>query len=111
MRQNPCRYCSSAVDVKGRHYPSCLSEKCFSCDYRMKHVEYLKSKRKFEDGEPITSLEELLDQEYVMWFGLTRHIEVIKHAQLSTILMWLEMGAIRKAVRKDVNIRRLNNEN
>ena len=49
-----------------------------------------------------------------MWFGLTRHIEVIKHAQLSTILMWLEMGAIRKAVRrdvrKDVNIRRLNNE-
>ena len=46
-----------------------------------------------------------------MWYHNTRHIEVIKHAQLSTILMWLEMSAIRKAVRKDVNIRRLNNEN
>ena len=76
----------------------------------MKHVEYLKSKSKFEAGEPITSLEELLEQEYIMWFGLTKHIEVIKQAQLSRILMWLEMGAIRKAVRKDVNIRRLNNE-
>lgn len=77
----------------------------------MKHVEYLESKRKFEDGEPITSLEELLEQEYVMWFHRTKHIEVIKHAQLSTVLVWLEMGAIRKAVRKDVNIRRSNNEN
>lgn len=50
-----------------------------------------------------------------MWYHNTRHIEVIKHAQLPTILMWLEMGAIRKAVRtdvrKDVNIRRLNDEN
>lgn len=100
MRQNPCRYCSSSVDIKGKHFAS-FSEKCWECDYKKKHMEYLKKNRKFEEGEPITSLEELLKQEWVMWYHNTKHIEVIKHTQLSTVLKWLKNGAFHKAIRKE----------
>mgnify|MGYP003255080412 FL=1 len=64
-------------------------------------MEYLKKNRKFEEGEPITSLEELLKQEWVMWYHNTKHIEVIKHTQLSTVLEWLDNGAFHKAIRKE----------
>ena len=63
-------------------------------------MEYLKNNRKFEEGEPITSLEELLKQEWVMWYHSAKHIEVIKHNQLSTVLKWLDNGAFHKAIRK-----------
>ena len=36
-----------------------------------------------------------------MWYHQTKHIEVIKHTQLSTVLGWLEIGAFRKAIRKE----------
>lgn len=100
MRQNPCRYCSSSVDIKGKHFAS-FSEKCWECDYKKQHMEYLKKNRKFEEGEPITSLEELMKQEWVMWYHNTKHIEVIKHTQLLTVLRWLEDGAFHKAIRKE----------
>jgi hypothetical protein len=103
MRQNPCRYCSSSVDIKGKHSAS-FSEKCCECDYRKQHMEYLKKHRKFDEGEPITSLDELLKQEWVMWYHITKHIEVIKHNQLSTVLKWLENGAIHKAIRKESEV-------
>lgn len=103
MRQNPCRYCSSSVDIKGKHFAS-FSEKCWECDYKKQHMEYLKKNRKFEEGEPITSLEELLKQEWVMWYHNTKHIEVIKHTQLLTVLRWLEGGAFHKAIRKESEV-------
>ena len=36
-----------------------------------------------------------------MWYYSTKHIEVIKHNQLSTVLKWLDNGAFRKAIRKE----------
>lgn len=65
------------------------------------HRQYLLSKRKFIEGKPITTLEELLKQEWVMWFHTTRHIEVIKHVQLSTVLVWLKRGVIHEAIKKE----------
>lgn len=103
MKQNPCRYCSLAVNVNGRHY-SCILGKSGECDYGKQHMEYLKKNRKFEEGEPITSLEELLKQEWVMWYHSTKHIEVIKHTQLSTVLKWLDNGAFHKAIRKESEV-------
>ena len=52
----------------------------------------------------MTSLEELLKQKWVMWYHNTRHIEVIKHAQLSTVLKWLGNGAFHKAIRKESEV-------
>lgn len=100
MKQNPCRYCALSFEYKGRH-TSGGGQKCAECENFKKHKEYLHTQRKFIEGEPITRLEELLKQEWVMWYHTTRHIEVIKHAQLATVLTWLERGAFRKAIRKE----------
>ena len=71
------------------------------CENHIKHNEYLKAHRKFIEGELITDLTELLQQEWVMWYHQTKHIEVFKSMQIRIVLRWLEMGAFRKAIRKE----------
>ena len=101
MKTNPCRYCALSYNHNGKHSPS-YENQCAKCTNRQKHNKYLQSHRKFESGEVITSLDELLQQEWVMWYGYTKHIEVYKHSQLSSVLLWLEIGAFHKAIRKEV---------
>ena len=36
-----------------------------------------------------------------MWYGRPKHIEVIKHTQLSTVLKWLDAEVFRKAIRAE----------
>lgn len=62
MKQNPCRYCALAREYKGRHFSSFFDEKCAICEYNKRHNEYLKNQRKFEAGEPIKTIDELLEQ-------------------------------------------------
>ena len=100
MKQNPCRYCVLSQELNGRHYPKWSAE-CMDCENHIKHKEYLKAQRKFAEGKLITDLSELLEQEWVMLYHQTKHIKVIKHTQLSTVLKWLEVGAFRKAIRKE----------
>lgn len=100
MKQNPCRYCALSTECKGRHSPSWKKE-CGECEPYQRHKEYLQSKRKFTEGEQITTIEELLKQEWVMWYHTTKHIEVFKHIQLKAVLNWLEHGAFHKAIRKE----------
>ena len=100
MKQNPCRYCALSTKTRYGHKPSHDNE-CVDCENLKKHKEYLKAHRKFVEGDPITDLSELLEQEWVMWYHKPRHIEVIKHTQLSTVLKWLEIGAFRKAIKKE----------
>lgn len=102
MKQNPCRYCALSDEYDGRHTPS-DDIKCVGCKNLKKHKEYLKAHRKFVEGEPITDLTELLQQEWVMWYHHTKNIEVFKSMQIRIVLRWLEMGAFRKAIRKEVN--------
>lgn len=101
MKSNPCRRCDKAFVYKNRHSPAYRDE-CFQCEKLIAHKQYLESQRMYEEGEPITDLEELLEQEFVMWYHTIRHIEVIKHVQLSTVLYWLDNGAFKKAVKKSV---------
>ena len=100
MKQNPCRYCVLSTKIFGKHYSSHL-EQCRDCENIKKHKEYLKTHRKFVEGEPITDLNELLQQEWVMWYHQTKHIEVFKSIQIRIVLRWLEIGAFRKAIRKE----------
>lgn len=100
MKQNPCRYCALSTEVYGKYYSSHL-EQCRDCENLKKHKEYLKAHRKFVEGETITDLNELLQQEWVMWYHQTKHIEVFKSIQIRIVLRWLEMGAFRKAIRKE----------
>lgn len=100
MKQNPCRHCALSLTYNGRHSPR-WDGKCAECENIKAHREYLKSQRKFIEGEAITTLDELLKQEWVMWYHSSKHIEVIKSAQVRTVLKWLEIGAFRKAIRKE----------
>lgn len=102
MKKNPCRYCALSTEISGKHYSSHL-EQCRDCENLKKHKEYLKAHRKFVEGEPITNLSELLKQEWVMWYHQTKHIEVFKSMQIRIVLRWLEMGAFRKAEKKEEN--------
>ena len=101
MKQNPCRYCAlSGINRNGKHYPGYVFE-CGHCENIKKHKEYLEKHRKFDVGEPITSLESLLEQEWVMWGNRTTHIEAVKSLQLRIILRGLESNSFRKAIRKE----------
>lgn len=97
---NPCRKCEFYFAYKNRHYPS-YSETCRLCDKRKKYDEYKLSKRMFVAGDVITTLDELLEQEWVVWQGMTKHIEVIKHLQFKCVIGLIEGGYLRKAVRKE----------
>lgn len=101
MRNNPCRYCALAVKLKGKHYPA-WKEECEKCENNKKHREYLQSKRQFEEGEAIKSLDELLNQEWLICHGQTRHIKAIKNMQLASILKWIEAGIFKKTIRKEL---------
>ena len=99
MKANPCRYCALHTVYKGRCEPS-YQEQCKKCENLFKHKEYLKSQRKFEVGEPITDLDELLSQTWVMLYDRVNHIKVIKNFQLANIEKFLANGAFRKAIVK-----------
>lgn len=99
LKQNPCRYCVRAFVWKNKHIPN-LSPECYKCENRLAHEAYLKEQRKYEDGEYIGSLEELLRQEYVMLHHRIKHIEVIRSAPLRVVEGWIKHGILRKAVLK-----------
>lgn len=100
MKQNPCRYCALSTHYRGKTFPA-FREECYKCENLKKHREYLQSQRKFIEGEPITGLDELLQQEWVMWYHQTKHIEVFKNMQLRSVLLFLERGAFHRAIRKE----------
>lgn len=96
---NPCRKCEFCFIYKNRHYPN--NSACLCCDKRKKYEKYKLDRRMFVEGDVINTIDELLEQEWVMWHGITKHIEVIKHLPLSNIIGLIEGGYLRKAVRKE----------
>ena len=101
MRQNPCRYCALSGKYKNRSEPSFGRKECTECENRRKHEEYLKSKRKFDVGDRICSVDELLQNEWIMIGGYPKHIEVLKSMPLRVILMFLNGNGIYKAIKKE----------
>jgi hypothetical protein len=57
----------------------------------------------FEPGDPITELSELLNQEWVIWHGRTKHIEMFRSMPVRTVEQFIKNGAFRKAIRKENN--------
>mgnify|MGYP007096270352 FL=1 len=99
VQRNPCRYCASSYYDK-RTKPA-LKPECSSCEWRKEHKYYLQSKRQFIPGEPITDLNTLSEQEWVLLYGHTKHIEVIKSMTLRTVLMLLKKGEFCKAIKRE----------
>lgn len=101
MSKNPCANCNNAFEYNSRHFPNRLScRECKCCEKRSHYEDHLKSRRKYEVGDPIKNIDELLKQDVVMFHGLTRNIAFIKNLQLQFILNCLSTGKICKAVKK-----------
>jgi hypothetical protein len=99
LSRNPCRYCVASAEYKGRHYPSKVE--CKQCKNKKDHEEFLKYKRKFEAGDPITDLNTLLHQEWVIFHGRTKHVETFRSMTIRTVESFLKNGAIHMAIRKE----------
>lgn len=102
MKQNPCRYCALSYEHRGRHYRS-YEPQCSECENIKSHMEYLKSQRKYEIGEKINSLDDLLKQKFV-YCGKTNspmHIEAVKSWQLRMVLRSFESGSFYMAIKKE----------
>lgn len=102
MKQNPCRYCALSYEHRGRHYQS-YKPQCSECENIKSHMEYLKSQRKYEIGDKINSLDDLLKQKFVYLGKSNRpmHIEAVKSFQLRSVLQCLERGSFYVAVKKE----------
>ena len=100
VSRNPCQYCVASVSYKNRHYPNYTIE-CQRCEHNKAHKAYLESKRMFTAGEPITTMEELLQQEWVIWHGATKHIEMFRSMPVRTVEMFLKNGSLKKAIKKE----------
>lgn len=101
MRENPCRYCVLHIKYKNK-YGQGWSKECYTCQNLKSHKEYLKTQRKYEVGELITNIQDLLKETWVMWNGKTKHIEMFKSMPLRTVIGLIDSGSIRKAIKKDV---------
>lgn len=64
------------------------------------HKEKLEKRRRYKRGETIATLDELLEQTYVFWFGRLMHIEAVKCWQLRSIIKGLSAECFYKAVDK-----------
>lgn len=100
MRENPCRYCALHIQIRNRYTHSMLDSRCMACEEFKKHQEYLKSHRKFEQGEVITDINQLLGETWVMMFGRPKHIAALKNMQLGTLLHFISSRMIYKAIDK-----------
>ena|SRR5690554_145976 len=93
-----CPICRIKVPYRGMICDDChLTRR----DEIIAHKTKLQNNRKYECGEAITTLNELLEQEIVMWFGKPKHIEVIKSLQLRMILQFLNNNHFKKAIKKE----------
>lgn len=100
--KNPCRYCTSSFyDERTGHRIPSFKPECNHCVWKNEHKQYLQTKRKFAPGEAIKDINTLLEQEWVMFGGRTKHIEVIKSMPIRTVLMFLEHKSFAKAIRKE----------
>ena len=100
LPRNPCRYCVAAVVYNGKHVPNYTIE-CQQCENEKAHKAYLESKRMFTAGEPIRTMSQLLKQEWVVWHGHTKHIEMFKSMSIRTVEQFLKNGAFREAIKKE----------
>ena len=99
MRENPCRYCALHTKYKNR-YKQGYSKQCYTCENLALHKAYLKTQRKYEAGEPITNIQDLLKETWIIWCGNTKHIEMFKSMPLRTVINFLNSGFFKKAIPK-----------
>lgn len=65
-----------------------------------KHEKKLEKRRKYKCGDLITSIDELLSQEFVFVLGGIKHIEFVKSLQFRSVIDLIDRKSIWKAIKK-----------
>lgn len=106
-RENPCKKCAFGAGKFGstKYFPGCGIEKCRECVPHRKHEEYLESRRKYEMGDIITSIDELLRCKFVYWHGKITHIAWIESMTFRTVITILNCHGFRRAIRKERDVK------
>ena len=55
-------------------------------------------KKKYAKGEPITSLDELMKQQWVMWGDRPRHMGFVGSMQMRTVFRLMQFGYFSYAI-------------
>lgn len=81
---------------------SFICDKCLQDAEKLKtHFEKLEKKRKYKKGERITSLDELVKQEFVYWNDKITHHGWFKSWQLRMTEDAIKRGIIYKAIKNE----------
>lgn len=67
------------------------------------HEEKLEKKRKYKKGEPIESLDEIMEQEFIYIYNTIWHKTRFANLQVFWLRHQMKMGHIYKAIKKEQN--------
>lgn len=93
--------------------PICKTERahkgvCYKCQLTRKdeyqdHIAKLEKKRKYRQGEVITTIDELINCEFVYWNDKIYHRAFVQSWQLSWVLRILNRKGFKYAIRKELH--------
>ena len=92
-----CPICKTKVAHKGVCYNCQLTRK----DEYQYYLEKLEKKRKYKQGEVITTIDELINCEFVYWNDKIYHKAFIQSLQFSLVLRILNKNGFRYAIKKE----------
>lgn len=100
MKKPDCENCE--IFERNSVDPTCYNifKDCDTCDKMKKYQAYLKNKRMFTKGEPITTFDEFAKQEWVFMYGKPKHRGFTHSQTFRTIKILLERKAIHYAIKK-----------
>lgn len=102
------RKCSVCHKPKPIYEKWLLKQKSYICDDCLfdrnklsEHFEKLEKKRKYKKGDRVTSIDELLKQEFVYWNNKITHKGWFGSWQLRMTANAIKNGSIYKAIKKE----------
>jgi len=103
--ERKCSICHEPQPIYFKYEKSMKSFICKEClldeDKLAEHFVKLEKKRKYRKGERITSIDEMLEQEFVYWNDKITHNGWFGSWQLRMTKMAIERGIIYKAIKKE----------
>ena len=91
----------SYIDKLNAFIDSKLIDRQQAVDMLIKHNKKLEKNRKYEKGELITSIDELLSCEFVYIYEKLWHKKWFLNLQLGLLIHWITHNKIRKAIKKE----------
>lgn len=105
--KDKCRICKKEFEGK---YILHFCDDCWNDhEKRKRYYEKLEKKRKYKKGEPITSLDELAEQEFIYFGNVIYHKGWFQNWSLVRVCILLKNKLLYKAIKKKYEIMEVRN--